>query len=84
MSVTILVMQIKHLRGESGLFWTTLVEKTRRGSPADNRPSTDYIHHFVLHYAKPGQNLKCHRAGISGQNLEWNGAVITLTRFRMG
>ena len=47
-------------------------KQTRQGSPIDIRHSTDYLHHFVLHYVKPLQDL------------EWDNAVITQTRFRMG
>ena len=46
--------------------------KIRRGSPVDIKPSTDQLHHYVLHHAKPLHHL------------EQDKTDITRTRFRMG
>ena len=51
--------------------------ETRRGSPVDNRHSTDQLHHFVLQYAKPVQDLEWYKASITVNDLEWDRAVIT-------
>ena len=56
----------------------------RQGRPVDNKLSTNQLHHFVLPYAKPGQDLEWDKAVVPGQYLAWDKVVINWTRFIMG
>ena len=54
------VSPVKNADGTMGIpqvLLILIIYTTRRGSPLNSRPSTDELHHFVLNYAKAGQDL---------------------------